>query len=74
MLCRGWQLPMGQRAPVQQVRHAGTWQQHCHEGGGSGRRVSRGEQRQTATGDGGRGCKSVGSCIPPGKGQFVAFK
>lgn len=22
----------------------------------------------------GRGCKSVGSCIAPGKGQFVAFK
>lgn len=42
--------------------------------GGSGRRDGCGKQRQIAMGDRCRGCKSVGSCTPPEKGQFVAFK
>lgn len=43
-------------------------------GGGSGRRDGWGKQRQIALGDRCRGCRSVGSCTPLGKGQFVAFK
>lgn len=50
----------------------GTWQQCCHESSDSVRRAGR--RKQIAVWGKGRGCRSVGSCILPGKGQFVAFK